>query len=148
MKRYVLWSVFALAAFALALTTSPATAAEDATFTAEFTTTLHGTHEGKVDVFTGTGNASQLGRFSVVIYNHFMGARLESELVFTAANGDELDMRAEQTFDVATSTWSGPFTITGGTGRFADASGDGTIDVVLDFATETAAASLTGKISF
>ncbi len=147
MKRYMLWSVLAMAAIALASTANVATAAEDETFTAEFITTLFGTHDGRVDVFTGAGDGSQLGTFSVVVRNHFMGGKLESELVFTAANGDELDMRAEQTFDVATSTWSGPFTITGGTGRFAGASGDGTIDVVLDFAAETAGASLTGKIS-
>ncbi len=149
MKRCMLWAMLAMAAIAVALLPSTATAAEGVPFAAQFTTTVHGTHDGRVDVFTGTGTGTRVGSFTLVVKNHFLDMkRLVSEITITAQDGDELDIYTEQTWDAATNTWSGDFTFTGGTGRFLNASGGGRIDVVLDFATETAAAVLIGKISF
>jgi hypothetical protein len=45
---------------------------------------------------------------------------------FVAADGDRLDVRAAGTFDFTTSTARYTYTVAGGTGRFAHASGTGT----------------------
>ena len=66
----------------------------------------------------------------------------------TAASGDLLYADYEQVLDVATLTWKGSYTFTGGTGRFADATGTGEFDVTLDLNAGTVTGSLDGTISF
>ncbi len=112
---------------------------------------------------TGTGHLEHLGKTS------FTGTATATEVrppceggltatehdTFTAANGDEVFTSAT---DVACPT-SNPsvvhvtasFTITGGTGRFADASGSGTVQVSAVFTsmtTGTLSSTSTGTISY
>jgi len=100
----------------------------------------------------GSGQATQLGRFTVEIpHTVNQAARMGSgTYVFTAANGDTLT--AEFT-GVATLTAPGVLsttetaTITGGTGRFAGATGSFTAQRVFDIATSTTTGSFEGTIS-
>ena len=56
---------------------------------------------------------------------------MSGQLVVTAANGDQVTLSGESTvqadFTGGTLTITGTFTITGGTGRFASATGGGTV---------------------
>jgi hypothetical protein len=101
---------------------------------------------------TGTGNATQLGRYTfeydeVVDLSTGIGT---GTYVFTAANGDNL-----------TSTWTGfgfPTSdpdvlgivenaiITGGTGRFANAGGSFKVERLFNFTTNSGAGSFQGTI--
>jgi hypothetical protein len=71
----------------------------------------------------GSGNATHLGRFTrvenIVLHPDFT---LDGEIVFTAANGDQLFVDVVGGFTSPT-TAAGSYTITGGTGRFDDATG-------------------------
>ena len=99
-----------------------------------------------------TGNASHLGRFTVEI-PHVVNVQTSSVIGsyhFIAANGDELfaDHSAQVTvvvpgllFAVETAT------ITGGTGRFAGASGEFTVERFVRQATMTTFGSFEGTIS-
>jgi hypothetical protein len=75
-----------------------------------------------------TGNASHLGRFTGTATEVLYAPDFDSFTVYVtqvAANGDELFSTYEGTF-VDSSDSIGTFQITGGTGRFAGASGSGT----------------------
>lgn len=77
-------------------------------------------------VFTvlANGNATHLGKFSrreVVLFNPLTGT-LTGNMVFTAANGDRLVSIVTGGF-ISPTTAKGAYTFTGGTGRFANASG-------------------------
>jgi hypothetical protein len=99
-----------------------------------------------------TGNATHLGRFTLAI-PHVVNVLTRSVIGsyhFIAANGDELfaDHSTQVTvvppglrFAVDTAI------ITGGTGRFADASGEFTVVRLVDQATMTTAGSFDGTIS-
>ena len=73
-----------------------------------------------------------------------------------AANGDELHYSGEDVIDVAnllassgtTGAITGTWYITGGTGRFEEASGDITIEGVVDFVSGTFQASLEGTVKY
>ena len=70
------------------------------------------------------GNATGLGRYSreeTVLFNPLTGS-LTGLVVFTAANGDELCATVEGGF-ISETTATGIYTFTGGTGRFANATG-------------------------
>jgi len=70
------------------------------------------------------GNSTSLGRFSreeTVLFDPNTGS-LTGLVVFTAANGDELFATVEGGF-ISASTATGTYTFTGGTGRFANATG-------------------------
>ena len=103
--------------------------------------------------FEGTGNATHLGRFTVEIriVLNTTDRTLTGTYEFTAANGDTLTAAVTgqspltppgvpQT-DVETAT------ITGGTGRFASASGSFTAERVVDLATFLTTGSFNGTIS-
>jgi hypothetical protein len=71
------------------------------------------------------GNATHLGRFSreeAVVFNPATGA-IAGTVVFTAANGDKLYGTLAGQFTSLT-TVAGSYTFTGGTGRFANATGE------------------------
>lgn len=70
-----------------------------------------------------TGKATHLGNYTrtETVVLHGDGS-FEAEIVFTAANGDELYASAVGGF-ISPTTALGVATFTGGTGRFADASG-------------------------
>ena len=102
----------------------------------------------------GSGYATQLGRFTVsytvqvnLLTNEGTGGVAE----FVAANGDKLF--AEGTGQATVTTTPGVFnivenyTITGGTGRFAAASGNITLDRTVDITTGDTSGTLVGMIA-
>lgn len=101
---------------------------------------------------SGSGNASQLGRFTVsyaVEVNLVTIAGIGSA-EFVAANGDSIyasgEGQATETgtpgvFDIVEN-----YTITGGTGRFAGASGTITLDRVVDTNTGATSGVISGTI--
>jgi hypothetical protein len=104
---------------------------------------------------SGSGYASQLGKFTVsytvqvnLLTNEGTGGVAE----FVAANGDKLF--AQGTGQATATTTPGVFniiesyTITGGTGRFDDASGSITLDRVVDITTGATSGTLSGNIAF
>ena len=97
-----------------------------------------GTYEGLETVGTvpshhhldATGNATHLGRFTVrASWTVTMAGAIETSSTWTAANGDELFTRftRQGVFVPPTATFTETHTITGGTGRFATASGSFTV---------------------
>jgi len=71
---------------------------------------------------------------------------------FTGANGDKLSLLSHDT-----ACWDGPallrctvcvWTVTGGTGRFADAAGSGVLEGWVDLASGTFAGEIRGSISY
>ncbi len=77
------------------------------------------------------GEATHLGRFTgteTVLFNVGDGT-VAGTRVFIAANGDRLYADVEGAFTSAT-TVEGTFTVTGGTGRFRNASGEADFEVV------------------
>jgi len=79
--------------------------------------------------FTASGQATYLGHWTNEGTIQFApGANpgtlsAEGEVVFTAANGDELYATIEGVLDLTTGVAGATFTIVGGTGRFASAGG-------------------------
>lgn len=101
---------------------------------------------------SGSGNATQLGQFTVsyeVEVNLLTVAGIGAAQ-FVAANGDSL--YAEGSGQATPTDMAGVFnvvenyTITGGTGRFADASGNITLDRVVDTTTGITSGTLNGEI--
>ena len=82
-------------------------------------------HLGKV-----TWTSSEVANFCVDPSNPGKAA-VTGTMVVTAANGDQLTISYQSTvqgdFAAGTLTVTGTWTITGGTGRFSDASGSGTL---------------------
>jgi hypothetical protein len=105
----------------------------------------------------GTGEATQLGEYSLD-FPHLVNRSLDPSIpsigvgiyTFTAANGDELraDVIGEATL-IAPGLLSGveTATITGGTGRFANASGHFVVKRLIDQFTRTTSGSFEGTIS-
>jgi hypothetical protein len=85
----------------------------------------------------GTGRAVHMGAIvwasaeTVNFCTNPEGADIQGQFVMTAANGDQVFIDyvtlAHPDFNAGVITFSGTWTITGGTGRFADATGDGTL---------------------
>jgi hypothetical protein len=99
-----------------------------------------------------TGHATHLGRFTVeghCFINLFTGFASGTE-VFTAANGDTVNVagcgQAEQPLIPVLSIVEHG-TITGGTGRFAGATGTFTLERLLDTSTGSTTGSFEGTIS-
>jgi hypothetical protein len=91
------------------------------------------TQDGLVLTVSATGRATHLGKFTRDETVLLADGTLEGTLVFIAANGDELHADVEGGFISAT-TAVGTYTFTGGTGRFANASGSaGFVGVTTDF---------------
>jgi hypothetical protein len=97
-----------------------------------------GTYEGLETVLTvpshhhldATGNATHLGLFTVKAdWTVTTAGAIETSSTWTAANGDELFTRFTRhgVFVPPTATFTETHTITGGTGRFATASGTFTV---------------------
>jgi hypothetical protein len=79
---------------------------------------------GVVLTVLAEGNATQLGRFSreeTILLNPATGT-VTGLIVFTAANGDQLFSGVVGGF-ISPNTATGTYTFTGGTGRFANATG-------------------------
>jgi hypothetical protein len=79
--------------------------------------------------FVGLGQATHLGRYSEVGYVDFVPTTNPSvlavtgDIVYTAANGDELHAIVDGELDITTGAITATVTYVGGTGRFDDASG-------------------------
>ena len=99
---------------------------------------------GTVLTTDGEGHATHLGHFTrhlVVTINPDLS--LDGDLVITAANGDELWIHLDGSFI----TLTGVYTITGGTGRFSDASGSAEFSATF-ISGDTAVFSFEGTISY
>jgi hypothetical protein len=125
-----------LALIASLAVTSGALAKSERPFKA--TTTITWNQFGPV--LSGTGNSTHLGNttasgsVSVNLANFPFSAGVQYTLTLTAANGDTLFVSANTTLTDTASppagndyTESGTYNVTGGTGRFADATGSGTV---------------------
>jgi hypothetical protein len=87
------------------------------------------------DGFTAvwSGQATHLGRYDAIAEIAFQpdGSNLGTATL-TGANGDSVTMTLHDVFDPVTETFVGEYVITGGTGRFAGASGSGSYVVIPD----------------
>ena len=99
----------------------------------------------------GTGTATYLGKYTEHITMQIFLATLSSTgtATFTAANGDTLIATV-----IGQATRTGPttlsivevYTITGGTGRFADATGTFTLNSIVNQATGVSSGTFSGAI--
>jgi hypothetical protein len=104
---------------------------------------------------TGSGEATRLGRFTVSYegtVNVQTGASTGLSAHYTAANGDSLF--AEGSGQATPTETPGvlkiveTYTITGGTGRFAGASGTFTVERTISQATKETSGTMNGTIIF
>ncbi len=109
---------------------------------------------------TGTGNATHMGRImsdgnltivgQVSCNGNEVGFAAEMQDTFTAANGDKVTTEITmQLCPIAPGIYHGvgTYVVTGGTGRFARATGSGVFDGTGNFNTGTIICALTGTIS-
>ena len=105
-------------------------------------------HNGYYNVWSGTGTGTFVGNSSYLVSAHIAGKKAVFIVTITAANGDSLNLEGAQTWDADTQTWVGPFTIVGGTGRFANATGGGTVTAMAADTEGTEINVYDGTISF
>jgi hypothetical protein len=81
----------------------------------------------------GEGEGTVLGRFNEVAYPVITGNTFSAKVYLTAANGDTVDKMARGTITTLgnTTVFAGTFTVNGGTGRFAHATGSGEVIMIL-----------------
>jgi hypothetical protein len=100
---------------------------------------------------TGGGNATHLGRYTLAMEEtvNFLNGSATGTVVLTAANGDTVSARYTGQGQPKPPLVSirEEATITGGTGRFATASGSFVIDRVFDPAQRTTTGSFKGSMS-
>jgi hypothetical protein len=155
MKRFSSTACLALAALAVLGLAGPVAAGEKVHFKGrlegDVTITPLAPPFVKVDV-EGSGKATHIGRFTVEIphvVNRANGTAIGS-YHFTAANGDTLS--ADFIGQATPTTTPGVLyieetaTITGGTGRFAGATGSFTVERLFDTIAGTTAGSFKGTI--
>jgi hypothetical protein len=100
---------------------------------------------------THMGNTKQSGTLTLeapVAPDIFPGY---GSVTITAANGDKLSFDYEGFLNAATGEGTGTFTFTGGTGRFAGATGGGTFDALIDLslpANQPMSVVLDGEITY
>ena len=116
-----------LAAVTLALAARPASAGDQVPFKGRAKGAITSTTPGPDGVMLtvlAKGKATQLGKFTreeMVLLDPLTGT-LTGDIVFTAANGDRLVCTFAGAF-ISPTTAAGTYAFTGGTGRFAHASG-------------------------
>ena len=109
-----------------------------------------------VGVISGSGQASQLGRTTLVsrdCINPISQTEFSfasDQVVFTIANGDQVFATYSGTLTTtgAVGVISGGYQIVGGTGRFLHASGAASVEGVEDMSTGMGRVQLTGTISY
>ena len=119
------------------------------TFTSQTTATTAGTgnatHMGRI---ASDGNLAIVGAASCI--DNEVGFAAEMQDTFTAANGDKvMTAITMQLCPIAPGIYHGvgTYVVTGGTGRFANATGSGVFDGTGNFNTGTIICALTGTIS-
>lgn len=114
--------------------------------------------------FSGTGNITHMGNSTsetipcityILLEGNVIGYTVEAQCnTLVAANGDELFMEVEPytmllDFNCFCQfTGSANVSFNGGTGRFADATGTGTADVVNDLASEVVSTTIDALITY
>ena len=107
--------------------------------------TGNATHMGRI---TSDGNLTIVGEASCV--DNEVGFSVEMQDTFTAANGDKLTTAITmQLCPIAPGIYHGvgTYVVTGGTGRFANATGSGVFDGTGNFNTGTIICALRGTIT-
>lgn len=100
----------------------------------------------------GTGTATYLGKFTerITLQVNIPTGHATGVATFTAANGDTLtasvDGQGTPTTTPGVSSIVEVYTITGGTGRFADASGTFTLEMILNQTTGVSSGTFSGAV--
>ena len=154
MKRHSITAGLALAVLSVLVSAGPAAAGEQVPFKGRLEGDVTHTPAPPFDfvLVEATGNASHLGRFELAI-PHLVNLATRSATgtyEFTATNGDKLfadfighsTPTAEPNVIAIVET----ATITGGTGRFAGATGSFTAERLFDRAADTTVGSFKGTI--
>jgi hypothetical protein len=101
----------------------------------------------------GTGTATQLGKYTshATFQVNVLTGQATGVATFTAANGDTLStsvvgQSTPNTIPPTMLSIVEMYTITGGTGRFAGASGSFTMEVTLDLSTHVSNGTFSGEI--
>lgn len=102
---------------------------------------------------THMGNTVQTGTLILMPVSPDLSVPIPGfgSVTITAANGDQLTFDYEGLLLASTGEGIGTFTFTGGTGRFANATGEGTFYALIDTSLETnqpMTVKLNGKISY
>ena len=159
MKRHSFRASLALAALAVTAIAGPLAAAEQVPFKGSLdgvvtVTPVPGGPPTTVDVLVeGTGNATQLGQFTLTIPHRVDRATrtASGSYHFTAANGDTLSAdftgQSMPTATLGVISIAETATITGGTGRFDGATGSFTSERSYDTLLGTTTGSFKGTIS-
>ena len=145
---------------ALALSAMTASASENRPFRLGDEGTITFTSPSIPAPTAGTGNATQLGNItsdgSLTIvggascFGNEVGFSVEMQDTFTAADGDKVTTTITmQLCPIAPMIYHGvgTYVVTGGTGRFASATGSGVFDGTGNFNTGTIICALSGTIS-
>ena len=157
----ILLAILAAAAAVLLTTPPAATAATTTPFKSEITAQASFAETPVPGVLTltgsGVGHASHLGNVTAsttetldLVTSPGGVVIRDGRMVMVAANGDELHWAYDGVGSLpdaqGVSTFSGTFLITGGTGRFADATGGGTLQGTGNSITGVASVSYQGTI--
>src|SRR6185503_1643547 len=136
---------------------APAVADEQVSFTATATAVITGvTHlpGGITQVnFNTSGSATHLGNFTGPLTRlQDNQGNFGSTAVIVGANGKDsiffsVSGRFERSKDKCLATSTGVYTVTGGAGAFANATGSGKISTQIDLCANTASGTYTGTIS-
>jgi hypothetical protein len=120
---------------------------------------FHLAGSGQLDLatgdFTASGEATQLGHWTntghldlvPVVVNGTPLVHATGQVTFVAANGDTVSMAIDGFADPVTGHATATFTITGGTGRFRNATGAEHMELDQNFATGAFTFTLDGTIS-
>jgi hypothetical protein len=133
-RRIMCLALSLMAMAALALTTQPARADKQVPFRAAFTTEFESVVIPPIAHITviGEGKGTHLGKATAVTTDqevNLITGQTSATYTLTAANGDTvvLEMEFETTFLPTGVTFAGTYAVTEGTGRFAGATGSGTL---------------------
>ena len=126
-----------------------AVAGSDLPFKGAFSATE--TVAGPLHNLTGEGEATHLGRFRITSSFNVTPppVRATGTAIWTASNGDQLLTSTAGTAVITfpTATITETHTITGGTGRFADASGTLIVERLLNLQSLASTATVTGSLT-
>ena len=126
MRRHTSMICLSLVGVGLMVLAAPALAGEDLPFEFVKETSQRISETGNGWTAIGTGHATHMGDVTFVIEVKRHGDRYVSWRTIEAANGDLLFLYNETVYDPDVGRAVGTYTITGGTGRFAGATGTGT----------------------